>query len=182
MPVHEATFFVESAGDAGALAATVRAQARRTDAAFIQTGMQTLRQHMFSAHKEATVRTGIAGALALLGLVLAAAGLFGVTSYAVSRRTREFGLRVALGARGADLRRQVLKQAALQAAAGIPLGWAMAFAGRQVLQSVLYGVKPGDPWVLAAASGLVALVALLAALRPAFVAAHVDPMVALRCE
>lgn len=137
---------------------------------------------MFSAHELESVLTGVAGALALLGLVLAAAGLFGVTSYAVSRRMREFGLRVALGARGADLHRQVLKKAAIEAAIGIPLGWVLAFAGRQVLESVLYGVKTGDPWALAAASGLVALVALLAALRPGFIAARVDPMVALRYE
>jgi predicted permease len=182
MPTHEMTFFVESAGDPGALAAAVRAQVRRTDAVFTLRDMHTLRQHMFSARKLETVLTGIAGALALLGLVLAAAGLFGVTSYAVSRRMREFGLRVALGARGADLHRQVLGKAVLEAAAGIPLGWALAFTGREVLQSALYGVKAGNPWVLAAASGLVALVALLAALRPAFIAARVDPMVALRYE
>jgi len=182
MPVSDVTIFLESAGDPAALAAPVRALARRADAAFILTGTHTLRQHMYSAHKQETVLTGIAGALALLGLVLSAAGLFGVTSYAVNRRMREFGLRVALGARGADLNRQVLKKAALQAAVGIPLGWAIAFAGRQLLESVLYGVKAGNPWVLAAASGVVALVALLAALRPALVAAHVDPMVALRYE
>jgi ABC-type antimicrobial peptide transport system permease subunit len=80
------------------------------------------------------------------------------------------------------LHRQVLKKAAMQAAIGIPLGWAMAFAGRQELQSVLYGVKAGNPWVLAGTSGIVALVALIAALRPALVAARVDPMVALRYE
>jgi ABC-type antimicrobial peptide transport system permease subunit len=176
------TFFVESAGDPGALAASVRTLARGADSAFILTGMHTLRQHMFSARKQETVLTGIAAAMALLGLVLAAAGLFGVTSYAVSRRMREFGLRVALGAQGTDLRRQVLKKVGLQAAVGIPLGWAIAFAGRQLLEAVLYGVKPGDPYVLAGASGLVALVALLAALRPAIVASRVDPMVALRYE
>jgi predicted permease len=182
MPVYEATFFVECARDPGALAGTVRTLARRADVGFTLLGTNTLRQHMFSAHKDETVLTGIAGALALLGLVLAAAGLFGVTSYAVSRRMREFGLRVALGAGRTDLHRQVLKRVALQAAAGIPLGWAIAFASRQLLETVLYGVKPGNPWVLGAASGLVALVALLAALRPAFIAARVDPMVALRYE
>ncbi len=182
MPTYEPTFFVESVRDAGALAASVRTLARRVDAEFILRDVHTLRQHMFTAHAEESVLTGIAGTLALLGLVLAAGGLFGVTSYAVSRRMREFGLRVALGARGADLHRQVLKKAAMQAAIGIPLGWAMAFAGRQELQSVLYGVKAGNPWVLAGTSGLVALVALIAALRPAFVAARVDPMVALRYE
>jgi predicted permease len=182
MPVHEATFFVESAGDPGALTAEVRTLVRRADVGFILLGTHTLQQHMFNAHKQETVRTAIAGALALLGLVLAAAGLFGVTSYAVSRRMREFGLRVALGARGMDLHAQVLRKAALQAAAGIPLGWAIAFAGRQVLVRMLYGVKAGNPWVLGAASGLVALVVVLAALRPAVVAARVDPMVALRYE
>jgi len=182
MPVDYLTLFVESAGDPGSLAASVRTVARQTDSAFTLTAMHTLRQHMFSARKQETILTGIAGALALLGLVLAAAGLFGVTSYAVSRRMREFGLRVALGARGMDLHRQVLRRAALQAAVGIPLGWAIAYAGRQELQSILYGVKAGNPSVLAAASGLVALVVLLAALRPALAASRVDPMVALRCD
>jgi putative ABC transport system permease protein len=182
MPTHELTFFVESAGDPGLLAAAVRTLARRADAVFIIRDMHTLRQHMFSAHEQESVLTGVAGALALLGLVLAAGGLFGVTSYAVSRRMREFGLRVALGARGTDLHRQVLRKAAMQAALGIPLGWALAFVGRHELQSALYGVKATNPWVLAAASGLVALVAVLAALRPAFIAARVDPMVALRYE
>jgi len=182
MPVSYLTFFVESAGNPESLAAALRTQVRQADSAFILTSTHTLRQHMFTAHKMETVLTGASGALALLGMVLAAAGLFGVTSFAVSRRMREFGLRVALGARGADLQRQVLKRVAVQAAVGIPLGWAMAFAARQVLESVLYGVKATNPWVAAAASALVALVALLAALRPALTAARVDPMVALRYE
>jgi len=105
-----------------------------------------------------------------------------VTSYAVSRRMREFGLRIALGATRTDLHAQVLKRVALQAAIGIPLGWAMAFAARHLLASTLYGVKPTDPWVAMAAAGLVVLVAFLAAMRPAFTAARVDPMIALRYE
>jgi len=182
MPTPEITMFVESAGNPERLASSVRTETRRADAAFILTTMHTLHQHMFSARKQETVLSGAAGALALLGLVLAAAGLFGVTSYAVSRRMREFGLRVALGASGTDLHRQVLKRTGFQVAFGIPLGWAMAFAARQVLESTLYGIKATDPWVVFAASGLVALVALFAALRPAFTAARVDPMVALRYE
>jgi predicted permease len=182
MPTGEVTLFVEAAGNPDTLAAEVRTEARRADAAFTVTGMMTMRQHMFAARKSETVMTAASGALALLGLVLAAAGLFGVTSYAVSRRMREFGLRVALGATGTDLRRQVLKRAAIEAAIGIPVGWAMAFAARHVLASTLFGVKATDPWVFAAASGLVVLVAVAATLRPAFTAARVDPMVALRYE
>jgi putative ABC transport system permease protein len=182
MPTGEVTMFLESAGNPESLAAAVRTQARRADTVFILTSTGTLRQHMFNARKTEAVMTGASGGLALLGLVLAAAGLFGVSSYAVSRRMREFGLRVALGATGTDLHGQVLKKAAIQAAIGIPLGWAMAFGARQFLQSTLYGVKATDPWVWAAASTLVAVIALLAALRPAVTAARVDPMVALRYE
>jgi hypothetical protein len=145
-------------------------------------GMHTMRQHMFMARKDDVILTGIFLALALLGLLLAAAGLFGVTTYAVSRRMREFGLRVALGATSHDLRRQVLRKAALQGAIGIPLGWGLALASRHVVQSLLYGVKATDPWMLVAASGVVALVAFTAALRPAFTAARVDPVIALRYE
>jgi predicted permease len=182
MAVDYLTFFVETGGDPEALTSPVRARTRRVDSAFTLTGMNTLRQHMFAARKDDAVLTAVSAGLALLGLVLAAAGLFGVTSYAVSRRVREFGLRVALGATGADLRRQVLKSAALQAAVGIPIGWAMALAGRQWIQSFLFGVSASNVWVLAGASALVAAVALLAALRPAMTAAHVDPMVALRYD
>jgi predicted permease len=182
MPSGEITFFLESAGDPLSLAASVRTLARRENATFTLMDMHTMRQHMFTVRKEDAILTGLFVAMALLGLLLAAAGLFGVTSYAVSRRIREFGVRVALGATGQDLRRQVLRKAALQGAIGIPLGWAMALACRRLIQSLLYGVKATDPWMLIAASAVVVLVALAAALRPAFTAARVDPVIALRCE
>jgi ABC-type antimicrobial peptide transport system permease subunit len=79
---------------------------------------------------------------------------------------REFGLRSALGATGKDLQRQVLKKTALQAAIGIPLGWALAIASRQLIQSVLFGVRAPYQWMLVAASGVVALVALGARIAP----------------
>ena len=182
MPTGEITFFLECAGDPLSLAPSVRTLARRENATFTLMDMHTMRQHMFTVRKEDAILTGLFVAMALLGLLLAAAGLFGVTSYAVSRRMREFGVRVALGATGQDLRRQVLRKAALQGAIGIPLGWGLALACRHVIQSLLYGVKATDPWILVAASGVVALVALAAALRPAFIAARVDPVIALRCE
>jgi predicted lysophospholipase L1 biosynthesis ABC-type transport system permease subunit len=182
MPTGEITFFLECAGDPLSLAPSVRTLARRENATFTLMDMHTMRQHMFTVRKEDAILTGLFVAMALLGLLLAAAGLFGVTSYAVSRRMREFGVRVALGATGQDLRRQVLRKAALQGAIGIPLGWGLALACRHVIQSLLYGVKATDPWMLVAGSGVVALVALAAALRPAFTAARVDPVIALRCE
>ena len=182
MSTGEITFFLESAGDPQSLAASVRTLARLTNSTFTVVDMHTMRQHMFTARRDDAILAGIFLALALLGLLLAAAGLFGVASCAVGRRMREFGVRVALGATGQDLRRQVLKKAALQSAIGIPLGWGLALTSRHVIQSLLYGVKATDPWMLVAASGVVALVALAAALRPAFTAARVDPVIALRCE
>ena len=178
----EVTFFLESARDPGLLAAAVRAQARLENASFMVRDMYTMRQYMFTARKEDAILTGLFVALAMLGLLLAAAGLFGVTSYAVSRRMQEFGLRVALGATGKDLGRQVLRRVALQGAIGIPLGWGLALASRHVIQNLLYGVKAADPWILVAASGIVVLVALAAATRPAFTAARIDPVIALRYE
>jgi len=182
VPSGEVTLFVEYAGNAETLAAAIRTRARRADPAFSMFGTLTMRQHMYAARKEETVVTGASGALALLGLLLASAGLFGVTSYVVSRRTPEFGLRIALGATRTDLHRQVLQRVMRQAAIGIPLGWALAFTARHLLASYLYGVKATDPWIAIAASGLVALIALLAGLRPSLIAARVDPMIALHYE
>ena len=176
------TFFLESAGDPQLLAASVHSLVRQSAASFLVTDMHTLRRHMFAARKEDAILTGLFLSLALLSLLLAAAGLFGVTTYAVSRRMREFGLRVALGATGTDLRRHVFRIAALQAAIGIPLGCSLTLASRHLLQNLLYGVRATDPWLLLAAGAVVALVTLAAALRPAFAAARVDPVIALRYE
>jgi len=182
MPSGEITFFLESARDPESLAPSVRTLARRANAGFRVWDMHTMRQHMLSARKEDAILTGLFVSLALLGLLLATAGLFGVTSYAVSRRMREFGLRVALGATGKDLQRQVIRRVALQAAVAIPLGWVLTLASGRLIQSLLYGGKASDPWMLAAAGAAVALIALAAALRPAFTAARVDPAVTLRYE
>jgi hypothetical protein len=176
MRTGEVTFFLETAGDPTLLAAPVRALARRNSANFALQGTRTMRQHMFAARKYDALLTGLLVTMAPLGLLLAAAGLFGVTTYAVSRRMREFGLRIALGATGKDLQRQVLKlKTALQAAIGIPLGWALATASRQLIQSVLFGARAPDQRMLVAGSGVVAL-ALAAALRPALSAARVDQL------
>jgi ABC-type antimicrobial peptide transport system permease subunit len=124
----------------------------------------------------------VTGSLAALGLFLAAAGLFGVTMFAVARRTPEFGLRMALGASPGRVAEQVVRQAAVRVAVAVPLGWGVAWVGRQSIQKMLYGVTADDPATFAAASALVALVAFAAALRPAVRAARVDPMTALRHE
>jgi ABC-type antimicrobial peptide transport system permease subunit len=120
------------------------------------------------------------GAFAALALVLAALGLFGVLSYVVSQRTREIGLRMAVGATQWDIVRAILGYSARLTAAGLTLGIAAAVAATRLLSTLLFGVSPLDPKVFLAVAVLLASVALLASWLPARRAAAVDPMAALR--
>jgi hypothetical protein len=181
-PSGEVTFFIETARDPAAMTASVRALVRKSGGALTVREILPYALHMRAARRTEELAATIGGGLAVLGLVLAAAGLFGVTAYAVSRRTREFGVRIALGATGRTLRRQVLEEAALQLAVAAPLGWALAWASRKYIVKYLYGVSATDPWILAAASAVVAGVAFAAALLPAQRAASVDPSITLRYE
>ncbi|HEX3821980.1 MAG TPA: ABC transporter permease, partial [Candidatus Sulfotelmatobacter sp.] len=122
------------------------------------------------------------GGFALVALLLAAIGLFGVISYLVAERTREFGLRLALGANHADIYTQVLKRAGLLGAAGCAIGLAVSLLVSQTLQASLYGVSAFDLSTFVLAPLVLLAVALFAAYWPARRAAKVDPMVALRYE
>ncbi len=117
-----------------------------------------------------------------LALVLASVGLYGVVSYSVSRRTREMGLRMALGAERRQVLTLVLGQGSRLAFAGIALGAVGAAAISRVLESLLYGVSGFDPVAYATAAGILLLVALAANLIPALAASRVDPIRALRTE
>jgi predicted permease len=125
------------------------------------------------------VMLGIAAAVALL---LGAVGLYGVISYAVAQRTREFGVRMALGARGADVAGIVLRQAALLVGTGIAAGLLASFATTRLMAALLFGVAPADPLTFGAVALLLAGIAIIASLVPVTRAARVDPMEALRRE
>jgi ABC-type antimicrobial peptide transport system permease subunit len=125
------------------------------------------------------VLLGIAAAVALF---LGAVGLFGVISYAVSRRTREIGVRVALGARSEDIRDMVIRQGARVSAAGVVLGLAAAFALTRLMNAVLFGVAATDPLTFVGGPVVLVAVALLATWLPARRASRVDPVEALRAE
>lgn len=122
------------------------------------------------------------GIFAGLGLLLGTVGLYGVISYSVAQRTREMGIRNALGAQRSDLLKLVVGQGMRLSAFGIGLGVVGAVAAAQFLRGILYGVSPSDPLLLAGVATLMGAVALLACLLPAYRASRVDPLVALREE
>ena len=117
-----------------------------------------------------------------LALVLASVGLFGVVSYAVSQRTREIGIRIAIGADAADVQRLVLLQGARLTAVGLAIGCAIAFGAAMAIRGLMFGISPADPFAYAIIVLVLTTVGLLASYLPARRAVRTDPMVALRQE
>jgi len=124
----------------------------------------------------------LVGSFASLALLLSAIGIFGMIAYAVSQRTHEFGVRMALGARQQDVLRMVIGSGLKIAATGVFVGISASLALMRFMRSLLYAVGPNDPLTFAVIPLLFALVALAACYIPARRAMRVDPMVALRCE
>jgi ABC-type antimicrobial peptide transport system permease subunit len=117
---------------------------------------------------------------AALALVLSAVGIYGVISYVVTQRRGEIGIRMALGARGVEVQRMVVKQSLSLAAVGIVIGLAGALATTRLLGALLFGVSPTDPLVLVLATVLLVILAALASYAPALRASRVDPVESLR--
>jgi putative ABC transport system permease protein len=131
---------------------------------------------------ESRVRMALVGGFALLALLLAAAGIYGVLAHEVAQRTQEIGVRLALGASPGEVLFGALRRGLGLASAGVVVGLVLAVALTRFLTGVLYGVEPADPLSMALGSGVLLAVAAVACWVPARRAARVDPVVALRCE
>src|SRR5262245_63590611 len=126
--------------------------------------------------------TGLMTCFGVTALLLAAVGLYGVIAYAVAQRTREFGLRIALGARPGHVARMVLRQGMILTLAGVAAGVIAALGLSGLIEKMLFGVSPTSPWLYIGVALLLTGVAGLACWVPARRATKVDPMVGLRCE
>ncbi|MCA1591411.1 MAG: ABC transporter permease [Acidobacteria bacterium] len=177
-----ATLMIRTEGDPQSLVSPVRGEIRTLDQNVLVDSAKTMTEHMGLALLPARVAGSVLGVFGLVALVLASIGIYGVVAFYVGQRTREFGIRVALGAQAGDILGLVLKEGMLIVAVGVALGLAGAFAVTRLLSSFLYGISPGDPLTFTSVSLLLVGVALLACLVPARRATKVDPMVALRYE
>jgi ABC-type antimicrobial peptide transport system permease subunit len=163
---------------------SVRREIRAFDAALPVLALKTMRQHLEGSADLWITRTGatmfsIFGGVALL---LAMIGLYGIRSYTVARRTREIGIRMALGATAGDTLRLVVREGAALTAIGVAAGLTLSFLVGKGLAGMLYEVSGSDPVVFLAAPAVLCAVSLAACYVPARRAARVDPMIALRWE
>jgi putative ABC transport system permease protein len=145
-------------------------------------GVQTMKQMLADSGSLRRFDLLLLGTFAALALALAMVGVYGVIAYWVSQRTREIGIRMAMGARSADVLRLVLLRGLQIGTIGVGLGVAGALALSRLMSTLLYGVSPADPFTFAMVSMMMALIVLVACFVPARRATRVDPMVALRYE
>jgi putative ABC transport system permease protein len=176
------TFTIKTAGDPMALAASVRQIVRDADPALAVTRVQSMADIMHTSIAPTRASMLLLVLFAAIAVVMAAIGVFGVMSYAVNLRSREMGIRLALGARPSEVRRMVVADGMKQALIGVVIGLAAAASLTRFMTAQLFGVKPGDPLTLATVATLLLVTAAIACYLPARRATRVDPLVVLRAE
>jgi len=176
------TWALRTDGDPAALASSVRSLLRARDPNLPLYQVRTLREHIARSMWESRLYAQLLGVFSVLALLIAALGIYGVMAYTVSQRTREIGIRIALGAARSDVQRLVVGQATKLTLAGLVLGLAASYVLTRFMAGQLFGVRPDDPPTFGVVTILLAASAVLAAWLPAARAVRVDPVVALRHE
>jgi len=181
-PVRAMSLVVRTAGDPSRMVAPVRQEIRALDPALPVANIRTMEEVVAATLSAPRFTGALLTGFAALAMVLSSIGIYGVLSFVVSRRTREIGIRVAIGAGRSDVIRLVMRQGLVLTLSGVALGVIVAFSGASVMQGLLYDVRPSDPATFAMAAALLVAVAIGASLVPAFRATRVDPLVALKTE
>jgi predicted permease len=176
------TLLVHTAGNPASVQQAVQRQIHALDPQMAVFNEETMQEHVRTAFFLPRLAAMLFGTFGFIGLVLAAVGLYGVMSYAVSRRTREIGIRMAMGAQPGTVERLVLRQGMTLTLIAVALGWPIAWMLARVAASFLYGIQPHDALTFALVPPFLAAIALVACWIPARRAASIDPMQALRTE
>lgn len=182
LPVFQLSLVMRTAGDPSLETSALRSALAEIDPNQPLVKVRTMEENMATTVAQPRFRTWLIGILAMLALVLAAVGVYGVMSYTVTQRTSEIGVRVALGAQPQDVFRTIVGQGLRLALFGVAVGLAAALAITRLLQNFLFGISAYDPFTFIAVSALLTLVAVAASYFPARRATRVDPMIALRYE
>jgi len=176
------TVYARTAGDPRQVMAQLREQVRRVDANFVISDMRTMDEQVNMRLSNERMLSFLSAGFALLATLLAVVGLYGVLAFVVTRRTREIGIRMALGARQGAVVRLILGETTVIFLAGIAAGVTASILGGSYVQSQLFGVEASDPAVVAASVTALLSASLAAGFIPAWRASRIDPMNALRSE
>jgi len=182
VPSFECIFYVETSGDPSALVSTILKETAAVDKHLPIVNAETFREYMQDVLSGERSTASLLACLSMLGMLLAAAGLYAAVAYLVNRRAHEIGIRMALGARRRDVLRLVLAQGLRLSGAGAVVGLAGALAASRLMSSFFYGVRPTDPLCYVVGIVVAVGISLLASYIPARRATKVDPMEALRYE
>jgi macrolide transport system ATP-binding/permease protein len=182
VPVEEMTFFLRTAGDPLAYADTVRKIVHQADARIPVTDLGTEVAQIDRDMGQQILFARLCSVFAMLALAIACVGLYGTMSYTVARRTGEIGIRMALGARRGTVLWMVLRDVLILVIPGLAISLPVALGASKILESLLFGVKPGDPRAIAVAVAILLAAALAAGYLPARKASQIDPLTAVRHE